>query len=214
MRVLDLVVKSTKRKRATEAEAGLTISAVIFPQSIFRVAKQFWQHTGDGVSSRRAEYCYGLYKEGLLVKVSPSDDTQRLCKGPRRYNREPHTVENLSRSKERQENSVTQDKSFTNYDSEGRECTLYIEERYGRNLDLSLAADAKLAIRRRIAGSLTANVDLQDAIKMPENTETTRLLNRFLERDVYLFPSGMSSIFNIHRMLLKSRGALKSICFG
>jgi cystathionine gamma-synthase len=32
------------------------IWACIFPEEQFPVAKQFWQHSGEGISSRRAEY--------------------------------------------------------------------------------------------------------------------------------------------------------------
>lgn len=214
VRIVDLIVRPTPKKQVTKAEAGLTISAAIFPQRLFKDAKAFWQHTGDGISSRRADYCYGLYKDGLLVERSATERNLRSCRGPRRYNRESHTETSFLQGWVYSENGAGSDGKALSTESEGRECSLYIEERYGRNLDMSLAADAKLAIRRRIAGSLTANVELSEAITMPENTETTRMVNRFLERDIYLFPTGMSSIFNTHRILLSSRGAAKSICFG
>ena len=37
------------------------IHAVIFPSELFKAAKIFWQHTGAGISSRRAEYCNSLF---------------------------------------------------------------------------------------------------------------------------------------------------------
>lgn len=79
---------------------------------------------------------------------------------------------------------------------------------------MSHASKAKLAIRRRIAGTLTANVDLSIALDTPLQLEPNGSANGFSEDDVYLYPSGMSSIFNTHRVLLKARGAMKSISFG
>ena len=90
----------------------------------------------------------------------------------------------------------------------------FLEERFGRNLETSLAASAKLAIRRRIAGSLTANVDLNEALDATDKTETVRNVQGFSEDDVYLYPTGMSSIFNVHQTMLKTRGWFKSISYG
>ncbi|KAL8705542.1 MAG: hypothetical protein Q9201_001359 [Fulgogasparrea decipioides] len=53
----------------------------------------------------------------------------------------------------------------------------FVEERYGRNLDLSLAGKAKLAIRRRIAGALMVDVDLDQP---PEDvTPSTNVLEKW-----------------------------------
>ena len=47
---------------------------------------------------------------------------------------------------------------------------LYLEERYGRNLDISFAGRAKIALRRRIAGTLRENVGINEALlKEPGN---------------------------------------------
>ena len=89
-----------------------------------------------------------------------------------------------------------------------------MEERFGRNLDLSLATNAKLAIRRRIVGSLVANVDLKDALDLSDAAIPTFRGKDLTEDDVYLYPTGMSSIFNTHRIMIKVRGAMKSIMFG
>lgn len=72
----------------------------------------------------------------------------------------------------------------------------YIEERYGRNLNLLFADEAKLALRRRIAGALSHG-DLTVS-----------------DRDVFLMPTGMSAIFNAHRAVLATRPQRKAVCFG
>ncbi|KAK3044629.1 hypothetical protein LTS18_000776, partial [Coniosporium uncinatum] len=90
----------------------------------------------------------------------------------------------------------------------------FVEERFGRNLDLSLANNAMLAIRRRIAGVLTADVELEDALVKAPDRERTRQVSGFSEEDVYLFPTGMSSIYNTHRIWMALRGQLRSINYG
>jgi len=90
----------------------------------------------------------------------------------------------------------------------------FVEERFGRNLDLSMTKNAKLAIRRRIAGSLTADVALTEAMSIEKDESRTRQVANFSEDDVYLYPTGMSSIFNAHRNLLRAKGPLKAIVYG
>jgi cystathionine gamma-synthase len=90
----------------------------------------------------------------------------------------------------------------------------FVEERFGRNLDLSMTKNAKLAVRRRIAGSLTADVGLTEALALDKDAAMTRHVAGFSEDDVYLYPTGMSAIFNTHRNLLQAKGQLKAIVYG
>lgn len=189
-------------------------SAVIFPQNHRTVAKAFWQHTGEGISSRRAEFCHKVFDEGLLSAVvyegleAPALSPQVLCKGPRRYQK--------SRSFNTRLVAQVNDHSTPSgtASAEGKEYVQFVEERFGRNLDLSLAANAKLAVRRRIAGALTADVDLHQALEILEAPAPIRRVQGFSVDDVYLYPTGMSAIFNTHRSMMATRGELKSVCFG
>ena len=184
------------------------ISAVIFPGAHLRAAKMFWQHSGDGISSRRAEYCHNAFEDGRLIMRRASSENANTdpaitpSKGPRRYQR----TDSLDSSFKRQIPSKG--------NANGYDCVKFVEERFGRNLDISLAASAKLAIRRRIAGALTANVDLDDAVRMSHLPTRMSHVKGFSENDVYLYSCGMSSIFNTHRTLMVCRGQLKSISFG
>lgn len=86
----------------------------------------------------------------------------------------------------------------------------HVEERFGRNLSISLTSNAKVAIKRRIAGLLAADMELEDALRASPQRQ-----NRgFSEDDVYLYPSGMSAIFNAHQCLMAARQSLKSVCYG
>lgn len=198
--VLDLEPATEKANTDDFALISPRISAVLFPQDRFNIAKQFWQHSGDGVSSRRAEYCLHLFEKGLLVDVSGFDQTSRICKGPRRYRKT--TPIDLG-SKENAHNGTGE-----------VDPTQFVEERFGRNLDISMTRNAKLAIRRRIAGSLTADVALAEALNLEKDVHRTRCAKNFSEDDVYLYPTGMSSIYNAHRNLLRAMGSRKSIVFG
>lgn len=92
--------------------------------------------------------------------------------------------------------------------------TQFVEERFGRNLSLGFAAQAKLAIRRRIAGSLTADEDLPHSLDKPADDQMSRDVPGFSVDDVYLYSCGMNSIFHAHRTMMLARGAQKSIMYG
>ncbi|KAJ5124661.1 Pyridoxal phosphate-dependent transferase major region subdomain 2 [Penicillium bovifimosum] len=171
----------------TEAGSSITssLSCVVYPKEYASITKQVWQHSGSGISSRRGEFCLGALEDGFLVEdkgfATAESISQCPRKGPRRYQ------------------------------SDGRDYAQFIEERFGRNLSTSLANQAKLAVRKRIAGVLTADVELPEALK---TTSSEGRVAGISEDDVYLHPSGMNAIFNAHQTLLTTRGDLPSICFG
>lgn len=215
IKVVDLVLDRSLAN-STLAKVSPSISAVLFPVDAFPIAKQYWQHSGDGVSSRRAEFCHGLFQEGILVDQSPlrplSNGFQKPFKGPRRYQRES-MGKTSSGAKTTQDIPENPTNPFQNGSEESRESSQFLEERFGRNLDVSFVDNAKSAIRRRIAGSLMGEEDLT-AKPGPRVISDTRGVAGLSEEDVYLYPCGMNSIFNTHRMMLEARGPLKSISFG
>jgi cystathionine gamma-synthase len=201
VRILDFL-PTAERERSDELSIiSPRVSAVLFPQDRFSIAKTFWQHSGDGVSSRRAEYCAHLFKEGILVEGSRLNQSAKVCKGPRRYQKK--TSIDLDAPDDTSSGS-----------GEVQDPTQFVEERFGRNLDLSKTKNAKVAIRRRIAGSLTADVGLTEAMKLDHDALRTRPVAGFSEDDVYLYPTGMSSIFNAHRNLLRAKGSKRAIVYG
>ena len=196
VRTLHLVAAADGARSEQPAMISPNVSAVLFPREHFRVAKAFWQHTGEGISSRRAEHCHALFREGALVDEAKLREAQAICRGPRRYQR----------------TSVDHTSSPPRANG-GHDSTRFVEERFGRNLDVSLASNAKLAVRRRIAGSLTANVELAEALALEKDAERTRGAE-VSEDDVYLYPGGMNAIFHTHQNLLAAKGALESIVYG
>lgn len=79
-----------------------------------------------------------------------------------------------------------------------KDTSVFLEERFGRNLDLAFAKEAKTALRRRISSKIS---------ETPGSAEVS-------EDDVYLFPTGMASIFNAHRASLAAGENHLSVCYG
>ncbi|RMD41023.1 hypothetical protein DV735_g4134, partial [Chaetothyriales sp. CBS 134920] len=215
VRLLNLEPNIGARKHVTTLSG---VYCVFFPKEHFPIAKQVWQHTGDGISSRRGEFCLKALRDGLLQPVAAparirSDSL--YSKGPRRYQRggSQNGINFLVQPPP--EPAVHGEESVA---EEDRSYAQFVEERFGRNLNVQLASKAKLAIRRRIAGCLIDSSDLDEALEKPlEGCD--RRVKGLREHDVYLYPTGMSSIFNAHRILMANerahdRPVRESICFG
>lgn len=225
--VLELALDSSSPKASSSPmlrQLCPRIFAVIYPEEEGQpLAKQYWQHTGDGVSSRRAEFCHSLFREGLLVARADGAE-KSLCtetpaaarpfRGPKRYQR-PGSIDGIT-SLPPKPAAPAATNGTTAAGSESLESSLFLEERYGRNLDLSLVAGAKSAIRRRIAGAVAGDADAIAGGDLPTEdiSVNTRGIHSLREDDVYLFPAGMNAIFNAHRTLLHARPAAKSVNFG
>ncbi|KAF7293611.1 hypothetical protein MIND_01140300 [Mycena indigotica] len=98
--------------------------------------------------------------------------------------------------------------------------SVYLEERYGRNLPFSLAASAKRALRRRIAGVLLRD-NYSDGSDEPGAGDDNAILgpssrgvSNFSENDVFLYPTGMAAIWSSHQLILGALPAQKSVCLG
>ena len=167
-----------------------TIWAVIVPKSHYSFAKAYWQHTGLGISSRLAEYC--------LDTLNPASSSPKKPYRHRHYSKDiPQLV--LT------EEVVSRDQ------------VTYLEERYGRNLDVVFAQNAKRALKRRIAGVLNENVDVNKGIEkcIQPDVSYARNVKALSEEHVFLFPTGMSSIYFAHRVARHvMKNAQTSVCYG
>ncbi|CAK7266229.1 Cystathionine gamma-synthase [Sporothrix epigloea] len=251
--IVHLALDSTNPESAPYRSLAPTISAVLMNPEAFPFAKQYWQHSGDGVSSRRAEYCHKLFTQGLLVRVSDSESPAQVpasaskvstpaspslpgmtsFRGPKRYRRPMSPVDgapsasnlnaiaSVSPATKTESSSHTVSPSAGGSEEDDDETARFLEERFGRNLDLSFVNRAKSAIKRRIAGAMTAENDADfehGSSPRPVATDSNfRGTADIQEEDVYLLPCGMNAIFNAHRFLLRARpdkAHLKSINFG
>ncbi|SCV74039.1 BQ2448_6471 [Microbotryum intermedium] len=261
------------------------LQACFFDEADFSVAKQYWQHTGDGISSRTAERCLILLGEieaegaahqhgrrqsqtsplsassgeassssssfvapskpagryggkaggGRYGVVKPSSNpnsgaaTATPLASKLRYSTASrprngtHSDESELTSMVNSLDALPPCEALVAADQDEDVLTRYVEERYGRNLDLSLAPLAKLAMRRRIAGVLRETpgqaIPVERMGKTPDGEESTRGVASLTERDVWLYPGGMSAIFHSHQLAMSAREKDgkpigKSICFG
>ena len=206
VRVIEFVRQQSKpASQGPVTEIWSNLYAVLYPKELQPHAKAYWQHTGEGVSSRRAEFCQLQLDGGVLVPQKSLWESytgaERVLKGPRRYQRSaPDEAAKRTAQK-------------PNCMSEGDDYSAFVEERFGRNLAPAFVLSAKLAIRKRISGTLKANFYLEDALKLGDE-RSSRGVEGLTADDVYLFPCGMSAIFNTHRMLLSVLGPKKSVAYG
>nr|OQO25240.1 hypothetical protein B0A51_09364 [Rachicladosporium sp. CCFEE 5018] len=188
------------------------ISAVIYPNEFWPSAKVYWQHSGDGISSRRAEVCSkALAEHTMSRRSSPGHSPPRKVKGPRRYQR-PMSTDDASVN-------MPTNGNLDDHDTNGvkqLDSVLFVEERFGRNLDVSFACACKLAVRRRIAGSLTNASEIPESLNHGPTGHAgrSRDVPGFSVDDVYLFSTGMNAIFTSHRIMRLARGEMKSIMYG
>ncbi|CAG8614755.1 21684_t:CDS:2 [Cetraspora pellucida] len=202
-RLAEIIVTPDQSKSLTQV--NITLHIIFFPKEAFSVAKSFWQHTGDGISSRLAEYVLNI-----LQTKSNEQYTKNLYKVSTKRASFCKRYSSIQASSSRNLDCEPKGTLFTDItsinDSTFVEQNFYVEERYGRNLPISFAEKAKLELKRRIVSSL--KIDEESSIP------TERIVKDVTEKEVFLFPSGMSSIFHAHRFLLTAFPPRKSICFG
>jgi cystathionine gamma-synthase len=213
-RIIDLNSRSTPDCASTTS-ANLHIA--LFPADAFQVAKEFWQHSGMGISSRLAEHCLSMLPEEL---TQPQVQVQSKSPSPT-FNRLPFKVHNKHYSAKGHVRLASIPSSKKSHEDDlSLDHSTYLEERYGRNLALALAPSAKRALRRRIAGVLIRD-DQSDGQGEPSAGEqnlivgpSSRGVVDVSEHDVFLFSTGMSAIWNTHYLALAVRPSAKSVCFG
>ncbi|KAI6824078.1 PLP-dependent transferase [Hortaea werneckii] len=213
IRILEFVPHPDRTTSADMTRVRPRLTAVIYPKELWPTAKVFWQHTGEGISSRQAEFCHRAYDDGIMAehRAVAHSSTPRLSKGPKRYQRNTSADQTHGNGAN----------GHTNGDAAAGETGVpdsaqFVEERFGRNLSIAFAAQAKLAIRKRIAGSLTKDMDLPQSLDEPHDSgnERSRDVPGFSVEDVYLYGMGMNAIFNAHRCLMLSRGEMPSVMYG
>ena len=204
------------RSSASAAAASVNLHIVLFPPDAFSVAKQFWQHSGMGISSRLAEHCLSILPEDTLRAGGPSPPPTPRFQTKihnRHYSAKPRKSASPPTPPSPPKTCIEDEKLQPDQN-------VYVEERYGRNLPISYAASAKRALRRRIAGVLIRD-NVSDCQGEPcagdKNLEvgpSSRGIAEVSEDDVYLFPTGMSAIWSAHNLALAVRPVAKSVCFG
>lgn len=83
VKIIDLLLDKTREVSKIMAKISPSVSAVIFNKDLFPIAKEYWQHTGDGISSRHAEFCHSLFLDGRLADSTSPQPTVNRKKAPR-----------------------------------------------------------------------------------------------------------------------------------
>jgi cystathionine gamma-synthase len=208
-------VTPTKTSGFSTPSSPVHLFVLLYSLDCKDLTKAFWQHTGYGISSRMAEYCL-LQLESVARLDDPHESLSSASGGyTKPLRRTPY--KNRHYAKDITFGKLTPPLALPKDTVQDEELTtdqmLYLEERYGRNLDISFAGRAKIALRRRIAGTLRENVDINEAL-LKEAGENARSLKGVDESDVWLCPTGMSSIWTAHQLLLNTLTPRKSVCFG
>lgn len=201
---------------ASHARSGSTsgtcveLHIVLFPADSWPLAKQFWQHTGMGISSRLAERALSMLPDETAPPPSPVL-SRPMKSANRHYSR---SITSIPKSPTL--SSPPPVARPEEPDSLGADESTYLEERYGRNLPVAAAAAAKRAMRRRIAGVLVSDdhPDVHAGSNDVEIGPSSRGVSDVSEDDVFLFPTGMASIWAAHQLALGVRPVAKSVCFG
>ncbi|KAK6201674.1 cystathionine gamma-synthase [Scheffersomyces amazonensis] len=203
VRVLQLSTPPPSNEEEKSTIIQSTIGVVFFPISQFPLAKNYWQHSGEGISSRMGEYVLkALFHDGI---DSPNNSSNNNNLGAARQELQAQQIQRKSPSI----SASFRSPSVSAREEVENEFNTFIEQKFGRVLDLKFANEAKIALRRRISGK----VDKSHSQK--EEMEKARRGKNVSETDVYLFPSGMASIFFSHYALLNiSKQPKKSVCFG
>jgi cystathionine gamma-synthase len=164
---------------------------ILFPTEDFGLAKQFWQHTGTGISSRFAEYC--LVKLHLLFPMRI--EAGHLSKQFKQQSRE-HTWE-MHRASLQEERST------------------WVEERFGRNLPNDLVTEAKIALRKRIAGVIgDSSSDSPTLGNEGLLKGADRQCMGVTQDHVRLFSCGMSAIYFAHQAVTELLEDRRTVQFG
>ena len=192
------------------AHDSVDLHIVLFPADSYPIAREFWQHTGQGISSRLAEKCLSLWPDDSLSVQQPSPVSSRFLS--RGHNRHYSAVKvPCSPKSDFPSSPIVEDL--------GKDHSVYLEERYGRNLPLAAAPSAKRLLRSRVAGVLKENSSSCQSELYAEQKDlpvgpSTRGVAEVAVDDVYLYATGMSAIWNAHNMALAVLPPAKSICFG
>lgn len=71
------------------------IYPVFFSSEFLKAAKAFWQHTGEGISSRRAEYCHALF-DRLQEYEKPEQSSGLMTRGVYHTEVQEHSASNVA----------------------------------------------------------------------------------------------------------------------
>lgn len=221
---------SSKPSYQSSGVEVIELQILLFNKEHWGFAKSFWQHTGDGVSSRLAERALdymgetpaGVQPQPTVLETAPTKNTHYSKN--RHYAKKQQSVSISATPASVPATPITpiSDPIAKQVDGENLtpDLSTYLEERYGRNLPLFNAPLAKQALKRRIAGGLLpSDEDFGKVDDVPRGASAGSEGKAVTPEDVYLYPGGMSAIWHAHDICRKVRRASgepegKSLSYG
>ncbi|RLV93096.1 hypothetical protein JA1_002720 [Spathaspora sp. JA1] len=210
IRVLQLCTPAPVSDEEKSTIIASNIGVVFFPACEYPLAKNYWQHSGEGISSRMGEYILKeLFENERNGSAGGRRTISRSSNGNMKSELQSQKIQSRSPSIAAARGG-SQSNGTSNGEVVDKEFSTFIEQKYGRVLDLMFTQGAKSALRRRIGGKVDKS---KNQIEEMEKARRGKFLS---ETDVYLFPSGMASIFFAHYSLLQTspEPKKKSVCFG
>lgn len=155
IRILQLSSEKPNSLDESRYKQECKVSTVFVHKDDFKYLKEYWQHTGEGISSRVAEY--------MLRNLFDIDD---------------QTLQSISHEHALQTSTETPISStnitITEKEKEGTTTsTSYIEQRFGRAMDMSMGNYAKRLIKKRIALKV---VDVEEETVSTNNSTATTII--------------------------------------
>ncbi|CAE6451286.1 unnamed protein product [Rhizoctonia solani] len=186
----------------------LELQIALFPEDAFPLGKQFWQHTGLGISSRLASVVLDLLARNGEYATPAAPITSLLPPGSADFQNDKQ-----SGSQIQSEQTLTSPSRCLITETVDSKYVAYFEERHVRNLLQENAASAKSILRQRIADAL-ANDSSSALLEKTSGLDASKRGVDVTQDDVFLFPSGMAAIWTSYQLVLSTRPQHKSVCFG
>lgn len=229
VRILQLATLKPVTQEEAKWKRECKIAVVFVDKSYFPLLKQYWQHTGEIISSRLAEYV--LHELFIVEKssktVSTSEPSGKNDGGAIRDEEEfietrfgrnmdfsfadhaKSLIKKRIATKVVDEDDIVADEPSLRVDNDSQSTTenfvVHIVDSVNPNIDASEVSDET---RHGVAPSINpletmqpSESELEDEVA-ERNDDRRRSLHVDPDTDVFLFPSGMASIFTAHRLLL------------
>ncbi|KAL6946947.1 hypothetical protein ACO0QE_001803 [Hanseniaspora vineae] len=134
IRILQLSSEKPNSLDESRYKQECKVSTVFVHKDDFKYLKEYWQHAGEGISSRVAEY--------MLRNLFDIDDQTLQSIS------HEHALQTSQTSTERKTSTI---KTMEKEKEGTTTSTSYIEQRFGRAMDMSMGEYAKKLIKKRIA---------------------------------------------------------------
>ncbi|SCU82773.1 LAMI_0C00848g1_1 [Lachancea mirantina] len=206
IRILQLSTPEPASEEERTYKHACKIAVLFFAPENWPLVKQYWQHSGEITSSRMAEYI--LQEFSVVEKNAPKTHLSRLNSAAQ--------SESTNSELQKDEEEYIEQRFGRNLDfSYGDKAKLLVKKRIAQkvvdvdeNDQSDRNGDSSTTSTNAGSTPLTADSSTVPAEPIEQDVQDLSIshtpdgLQIDAEKDVFLFPSGMASIFTSHRLLL------------